>query len=153
MTKPTMTKRTRKPSFAGSRRQAPGPTNSGVRKATKAGGTKVMPIRLEPALRLGLEMLRGVLKKPMNKLMNEAVSDFIEKRTAEVETDLEAVLKQVREYRKRDPRFREAIRLTAEAEAQASKEGVGDPAQGRTYLIQERKVGPAQSMVRDLLSR
>ena len=151
MSKASTAKRKAKSAFKGSRRPA-GPMSGSARKAAKPGTIKVTPVRLEPALRQGLVMLQGVLKVPMNKLVNQAVGDFIKKRTAEVETDLEAVLKQVKAYRKRDPKFREAIRLTAEAEAQAAKDGVRDPAQGTTYLIQAKKAGPAQSMVRELLS-
>jgi hypothetical protein len=117
-----------------------------------AKAVKVTPVRLEPALRQGLEMLQGVLKTPINKLINQAVDDFIRKRAAEIETDLEVVLDQVRAYRKRDPKFREAIRLTVEAEMQALGDGVRDPAQGTTYLIRKDKAGPAQSTVRALLS-
>ncbi len=150
----TTAKSKAKAASKGPRSAVLGPVSSSIRKAAKPGiaKVKVTPVRLEPALRQGLVMLQGVLKMPMNKLVNQAVGDFIKRRAAEIETDLEAVLKQVKEYRKRDPKFKEAIRLTAEAEAQAFKDGVRDPAQGTTYLIQEREVGPAQSMVRKLLS-
>jgi predicted transcriptional regulator len=117
-----------------------------------AKAVKVTPVRLEPALRQGLEMLQGVLKTTLNKLVNQAVGDFIRKRSAEIETDLEGVLKQVKAYRERDPKFREAIRMTVEAEAQALKEGLRDPAQGTTYLIPEGEAGPARSRMRTLLS-
>jgi hypothetical protein len=120
--------------------------------APASSAVKVTPVRLQPALRRGLEMLQGVLKIPMNKLINQAVGDFIQKRAAEIETDLEVVLKQVKACRQRDPKFREAIRMTVEAEAQAHKEGVRDPAQGTTYLIPEGEAGPAQSRMRALLS-
>jgi hypothetical protein len=154
MSKASTAKSKAKSASKGPRRAAVGPMSRSIRKVAKPGisEVKVTSVRLEPALRRGLVMLQGILKMPMNKLVNQAVGDFIKRRTAAVETDLEAVLKQVKEYRKRDPKFKEAIRLTAEAEAQAFKDGVRDPAQGTTYLIHEREVGPAQSMVRELLS-
>jgi hypothetical protein len=123
-----------------------------IGKVAKAG-IKVTPVRLEPTLRLGLAMLQSVLKTPVNKLINQAVGDFINRRTTEVETDMKAVLKEVRGYRKRDPKFKEAIRRTAEDEAQAFKERLGDPAQGTTYVIRKKDVGPAQSMLQELLNR
>jgi len=135
------------------RRQSAATGRPGGKVAEPAAkAVKVTPVRLEPALRQGLEMLQGVLKTPINKLINQAVDDFIRKRAAEIETDLEVVLDQVRAYRKRDPKFREAIRLTVEAEMQALGDGVRDPAQGTTYLIRKDKAGPAQSTVRALLS-
>lgn len=128
------------------------PKGARGRKVARAG-IKVTPVRLEPTLRVGLAMLQSVLKTPMNKLINQAVGDFINKRAAEVETDMKAVLKEIKAYRKRDPKFKKAIRLTAKEEAQAFKDGLRDPAQGTTYVIRKKEVGPAQSMMQDLLNR
>lgn len=126
-------------------------SRTAVKKRTR-GLPKVTPVRFAPRLREGLEMLHGILKTPINKLVNEAVDDLIKKRTAEVATDLEALLTQIKTYRKRDPSFKNAIRQTAEAEMQAIKDGVRDPAEGTAYIVRESTVGPAQSMVRGLLS-
>jgi hypothetical protein len=117
----------------------------------KRASTKVTPVRLTPKLRQGLEMLHDVLKKPINKLVNEAVGDFVRKRAAELEADYETLLEQVKAYRRLDPDFRQAIRLTAEAEAEAAAGAAKDPAQGTTYVIESRTAGPAQSRVRELL--
>lgn len=138
----------RKPRHPGS---GPAP---GARKTAKvpASEIKVTPVRLEPELRAGLALLQGTLKMTMNKLINQAVDELISRRTAVVEADLEAMLRKVKAYRKRDPGFKRAIRATAEAEARASSEGLHDPAQGTISRHPRDDVGPAQSMVRQLLS-
>src|SRR5712692_7234117 len=102
MSKATTVKSKAKSTSKGSRSAVVGPSSS-IRKVGKPGAIKVTPVRLEPSLRQGLVMLQVVLKTPINKLINRAVGDFIKRRTVEVETDLEALLKQVKEYRKRDP--------------------------------------------------
>jgi ABC-type transporter Mla subunit MlaD len=126
---------------------------SAARKTAPAATIKVTPVRLEPSLRQGLLMLQGVLKKPLNKMVNQAVGEFIEKQAAEVESNLEALLQQIRDYRKRDPDFVEAIRETARAEAQAQARGQRDPAQGTIYEISEPERGPVQARLRELLER
>lgn len=135
------------------RQTKPAAKHSQRTATAKPATVKVTPVRLEPRLRHGLSVLQAVLKTPVNKLINQAVSDFLTTRTAQVETDLEAVLKQVKEYRKRDPRFEKAFRRTVAAEAKAARDGVPDPGQGRTYLVGEGETGPVQSAVRELLSR
>jgi hypothetical protein len=152
MSKVVTAKSKAKAGFKGARNASAGPKASSVHKGAKAG-VKVTPVRLEPTLRQGLALLQGILKTPVNKLINQAVSDFINKRTADVETDMKAVLKAVTEYRKQDPKFKKAIRLAAEQEAQALKEGLRDPAQGTTYIVHKKEIGPAQTIVQELLDR
>lgn len=98
---------------------------------------KVTPIRFEPALRLGLEMLRRTVGTPVNKLVNQAVEDYLKRRTAEVETDLKSLLRDIKEYRKQDPDFEKMLRMTAQEEALAVKRGIADPAEG--YRLGEKK--------------
>lgn len=123
-----------------------GPHVSAAGSVVKAKATTV---RLTPALRLGLEMLQGVLKKPVNKMVNEAVEGFIEKRTAEVQSDLENVLSQIKAYRRKDPDFKLAIREFVDAEASFGGE---DPAEGAITRTASAGPGPSQTMVRALLN-
>ncbi len=109
---------------------------------------KVTPVRLAPELRQGLEMLQSVLKKPVNKLINEAVEGYLERRTAEAASDLEAVLDRIKAYRSTAPKFEADILRFAAAEAES---GADDPAQGTTFVVAAAEVGPAQTMVRSLL--
>ena len=64
---------------------------------------KATTFRLDPTLQAGLTVLAQLTKKPLNRLVNEAVQTFIEKRSHEVEADLEAALKRLRAARKNDP--------------------------------------------------
>ena len=68
-----------------------------------------------------------VLKRPTNQLVNEALKDYVSRRSLAVEQDLEATLATSRAYRRRDPSFKEAIAAVAKAEAQHAKI---DPVEG-----------------------
>ena len=105
---------------------------------------KATTVRIDPKLQEGLALLGQILKKPLNRLVNEAVAAFLQTRSAEVEADLEQVLKRLRAYRAKDPEFETAIAAFAEAEA---KRGAGDPAEGRP----QPQTGPAQSLVQEAI--
>ena len=116
-------------------------------RATGAAATvarKATTLRLDPALQTGLAVLGQVLKKPLNKLVNEAVQGFIEKRSAEVEADLERTLERLKACREKDPGFESAIAQFVEAEASLGRD---DPTEGK----RRPTVGPAQTMVHELL--
>ena len=105
---------------------------------------KATTFRLDPALQAGLAVLGQVLKTPLNRLVNEAVRGFIEKRSAEVEADLERTLERLKACREKDPRFESAIAKFVEAEASLGRD---DPMEGRPRPA----AGPAQTMVHELL--
>lgn len=110
---------------------------------------KATTFRLDPSLQAGLTVLAQLTKKPLNRLVNEAVQTFIEKRSHEVEADLEAALKRLRAARKNDPTFESAIARFAEAEASL---GSADPVEGRAVEDgRMTKAGPARTMVHGLL--
>ncbi len=88
---------------------------------------KATTFRIETSVRGALEHLSEVLNCPMNQLVNEALEDFVARRSRQVEQDLETTLARLRAYRARDPHFREAVAAAVEAEAQ---HGQDDPAQG-----------------------
>lgn len=128
------------------------PSVMAKRMWASASKAKPITVRLAPDLQRALETLRDVLKRPVNKMINEAVQGFIQKRTAEVETDLEGMLSQIKAYKRRDPNFDAAFGQWADAEAKFGRE---DPAEGvvvKTAAV-EAKAGPTQTLVRDLLSR
>jgi predicted transcriptional regulator len=110
--------------------------DTSVRKATT--------FRLDPALQAGLAVLGRVLKKPLNRLVNEAVRGFIEKCSVEVEADLERTIERLKACRQKDPRFESAIAQFVEAEASLGRD---DPVEGRP----QRATGPAQTIVHQLL--
>ena len=115
---------------------------------------------MDPRTQAALENLSRLLKRPMNQLVNEAVQDFVDRRSREVEHDLEATLAKLRAYRQRDPHFAEAIAAVSEAEGRAGK---NDPAEGKVVigklvggqLVDERtseSVSPLQADVRRMLN-
>src|SRR5260370_13241068 len=108
----------------------------GLRKATT--------YRLDPHCQKGLALLGKVRKMPLNRMVNEAVGEYLESRAAAVEADLEETLRRVRAYREADPDFESAISGFANAEAALAGE---DPVEGKTVSA----AVPAQRLVRKLI--
>lgn len=105
---------------------------------------KATTYRIDPAVQEGLSILSKVLGRPRNQLVNEAVRDFVIRRSKEVEVDLEATLKSLRDYRKSDPNFERAIADYVDAEASLKE----DPAEGQRAV----DIGPAEARVLQLLN-
>lgn len=105
---------------------------------------KATTYRIDPAVQAGLTLLSKVLGRPQNQLVNEAVRDFVVRRSREVELDLEATLESLRVYRKSDPNFERAIADYVDAEASLKE----DPAEGQRTV----DIGPAQARVLELLN-
>jgi len=117
-----------------------------VTKPSAAEVPKATTFRLDPSVQAGLTLLQGLLGQPMNRLVNEAVRKFVERRTGEIEVQLEQVLERLRVYRKSDPAFKKAVAEFVEAEA---KYGATDPVEGRVAPSPTK--GPAQTLVQNLL--
>jgi predicted nucleotidyltransferase len=81
---------------------------------------KASIFRLDPAAQSALVHLSRLLGRPMNKLVNEAVRDYLLK-TSQKERELEGTLASLRAYRERDLQVRETptpyLRSPAESEA------------------------------------
>jgi hypothetical protein len=108
----------------------------GLRKATT--------YRLDPHFQKGLALLGRLRKLPVNRMVNEAVGEYLASRAAAVEADLEETLRRVRAYREADPHFESAIAKFADDEAALASE---DPVEGKTASA----AGPAQRLVRQLI--
>ena len=78
--------------------------------------TTATTIRLEPKAQAALLNLCKVTKRPMNKLVNEAVTAYVTHRSIAVERELEDVVKALRAYRQSDPDDKKAIAAFAKAE-------------------------------------
>ena len=104
-------------------------------------------IRWNPEVKAGLEAMRQVVNVPVNKLVNQAVAEFVDRQARILESELESVLANLRKYRKADPKFKAAIRRTAAAE---SKYAAVDPAEGVAFDTREA-VGPTTRKVKKLL--
>jgi hypothetical protein len=147
---------------ASKRRQTPKARSHrpGVREASRVTGgataiVKTKTLRLAPEFEAGLALLKGVLGVPVNKMVNEAVGEYIRKRSAEVEADLTGVLEQVKAYRRADPHFKQALARFIDAEAHLAGD---DPVEGVVVELEplaakrrKAKAGPAQTMIRGLL--
>lgn len=116
---------------------------------------KATTFRIEPVTMSGLEKLSAILNKPLNKMANEAIREYVARQIAAVETDLVSTLDDLRAYRKQDPNFERSFAKFIEAEvAVAAKD---DPAEGRVFVEEDEvdaagKVGSARKAVRKVLN-
>ena len=83
----------------------------------------------------GLNKLSKLLHKPLNKLANEAIREYVDRRIAEVELDLASTLEDLRAYRKRDPNFEHSI----EAFVELRPPGLMIPRRAVSYRRQGRR--------------
>src|SRR5262245_18389610 len=105
---------------------------------------KATTYRIDPNVQAGLSTLSKVFGGPQNQLVNEAVRDFVARRSREVERDLEATLEALRGYRKSEPKFEGALADYVDAEASLNE----DPGEGRRATDH----GPAQLRILDVLN-
>jgi predicted transcriptional regulator len=105
---------------------------------------KATTYRIDPIVQAGLSTLSQILGRPLNQLVNEAVRDYVARRSREVEMDLEATLESLRAYRRSDPNFERAIADYVDAEASLTE----DPAEGQRAM----DIGPAQTRILELLN-
>lgn len=106
---------------------------------------KATTVRLEPSVQEGFTTLAKLLKRPRNKLINEALRGFIAKRSNELEADLKENLRRLKAYRTKDADFESVIDKFVEAEITLAGE---DPVEGQR---KPPAVGPAQTIVREIL--
>ena len=92
---------------------------------------KASTFRIDPPVQQALEDLSRVLRRPINGLVNEALRDYVDRRSRAVEHDLELTLARLRAYRRRDPRFEEARAAVVDAEAALGRD---DPAEGKIVV-------------------
>jgi len=142
----------RHPAAKAARGRAPAASTKGA----QAVAVKAKTLRLSPEFEAGLALLKGVLGMPVNKMVNEAVGEYIRKRSAELEADLAGVLDQVKAYRRADPHFKQARARLVEAEALGTRQ---DPVEGVVVDVEppaakrrtSKAAGPSQTMIRGLL--
>ena len=90
--------------------------------------TKASTHRLEPAVQAALDRLSKHLRRPKNRLINDAVKFYIRHKSPEIEEELEETLSALRAYRLRDPDFEDSIQAFVDAEAQLAR---GASAEGK----------------------
>ncbi len=97
----------------------------------------------------GLEKLGALLHRPLNKLANEALQEYVERRMAELEGDLAATLNDLRAYRQSDPNFDRSLKEFVKAEI---SEGP-DPLEGTVVMESDiDRLGPSQQKIQKLLN-
>jgi hypothetical protein len=92
-----------------------------------------------------LTLLSVVLGESPNRLANEAIREYVAKRTPKVEEELESTLADLRAHRKSDPDFERAISAVVNAEVTTQS----DPAEGRIVS----SVGPGEEAILGVLKR
>ncbi|CAN5501362.1 hypothetical protein BH10PSE6_BH10PSE6_02290 [soil metagenome] len=92
---------------------------------------KASTFRIDPPVQSALENLSRVLRRPMNQLVNEALQDYLDRRSRAAERSLELTLASLRAYRKRDPHFKDAFASVVDVEATLGRE---DPAEGKVVI-------------------
>jgi hypothetical protein len=97
-------------------------------------------LRLEPTFERGLVILKGVLKMPINKMVNEAVGQYIHRQAAIVEATLTTTLEELQAYRRSDPEFEVSRQAFIESEALLGK---GDPMEGEIVQVKRPAGAPA----------
>ena len=118
--------------------------NRRSRRTAARAPRRATTYRLNPHLQQGLALLGKVRQVSANQMVNEAVGEYLDARTAAVTADLEETLRRVRAYRETDPSFESAIAKFAESEA---RHGARDPVEG----TEDREARPAQRLVRQLI--
>jgi predicted DNA-binding protein len=106
--------------------------------------TKASTHRLDPEVQTALDHLSKVLRRPKNRLMNEAIKLYVQQRSREVEQELETILQELRVYRQKDPDFDKAIDAVVHGEVQLAGE---DPLEGRSASV----AGRVQAEIQNLL--
>ena len=109
-----------------------------------------LTLRIEAAERTALENLSKVEGRPIDQLINEAITSYL-RLLAQKERGLEATLAGLRGYRMRDPGFHHAIDAFVNAEAGLDDVLEGEPMNGEFVDGQFRPAGPVQSRIREIL--
>ena len=129
---------TKKSPLAARRRSAP---------SAAPAQPQVTTIRIDEAVQRGLRILEAYsgVRRPLNKWVNMALAELIERQAATVESELDQALKNIRAYRKTDPGYKRAIKAFIAAEV---AHAAADPMEGSPEPL---AAGPALSMVRGML--
>lgn len=91
------------------------PSSKGAVVETRA--PKASTIRLKPELQSALDAISNHLDRPKNKIVNQAVAEFLEKTTFRLKDDLEGTLRKLNAYRSNNPNFEDEIERFVVAES------------------------------------
>jgi predicted transcriptional regulator len=105
-------------------------------------------LRIDAEERNALKSLSKVEGRPINQLLNEAIKAYLRVKGRR-ERSLEATLKNLEAYRRKDPEYKRAIAAFVEAEA-----SLKDPLEGEPFEENDQAAppaGPIQSGMREVL--
>jgi predicted transcriptional regulator len=109
-----------------------------------------LTLRIDADQGAALENLSKVEGRPLDQLLDEAITSYIEAR-AQKEPSLEANLAALRECRKQDPWFERTLDAFVEAEATTKDPLEGEPIIGDFIDGQFKLAGPVQGKIRELI--
>jgi predicted nucleotidyltransferase/predicted transcriptional regulator len=90
----------------------------GLKKSPAGAKTpKASTIRLKPELQSALDKISKHLDRPKNKIVNQAVAEYLEKTSLKLRDDIEDTLQNLQIYRQQDPNFEDTIERFVVAEA------------------------------------
>lgn len=107
---------------------------------------KASTFRLHQDVQAGLDLISQLQHRPKNKLVNEAVAEYVTRHALQTEDELQTILKRVKSYQKSDPDFTQAIAAFTDAEATYAKNE--DPMEGRPTSA----IGPVTQQLRSLIN-
>jgi hypothetical protein len=108
-----------------------------------------LTLRIDAPERDALKSLSKVEGRPINQLLIEAIRSYLGQKGRR-ERNLEENLKTLRDYRRKDPRFRRAIAAFVEAEASQKDPLEGDPVEAGTEHPSQ-PIGELQSKLREVI--
>lgn len=85
--------------------------------------------RLHQNVQAGLDLISQLQQRPKNKLVNEAVAEYVTRHALQTDEALHDVLERLKSYQKTDPDFEQAIDSFVVAESSYGKHE--DPAEGQ----------------------
>lgn len=108
-----------------------------------------LTLRLDAPERDALRSLSKIEGRPINQLLIEAIRSYLGQKGRR-ERSLEANLKTLQKYRRKDPGFRRAIAALVEAEASQKDPLEGEPVESNTEDASQ-PIGKLQSKLREVL--
>lgn len=107
---------------------------------------KASTFRLHEDLQAGLDLISQLQHRPKNKLVNEAIAEYVTRHALQTEDELQTILRRVKAYQKSDPDFTSGIASFADAEAAHGKDA--DPMEGQSLP----SAGPVTQKLRHLIN-
>lgn len=107
-----------------------------------AAKIKPTTFRIEPTVKAGLERLGKLLHMPQNDLVNDALKEYVDRRSGQLADELENTAKNLRAFQLADPDFEKSITAFAEDE---SRNAAHDPAEGHIVRQETQSLSRAYS--------